>query len=335
MVRTRSTVRSSTRSRHVLVLGDRYGPPVPPRARPPTCHSRLSPCENARMRAASLLWLFVALLLAPSDATACSCLGPAPPCQAVWDSPIVFSGEVIDVTPVPNQRGSQFMPERRVRFRVQEMWRGVRTPEITVMTGSSGGDCGYDFKPGGRYLVYTYAHAGVAWTGICSRTQRLETATEDVQYLATLEKGTPAGRIFGTATFSRGSGTERSKAAAGYEATLRLDDREWRTKTDASGRYEFLSVQPGTYAISIELQPGERVYADRSVHLRDVRGCGHQDFSIEASGAISVRLHNVRGQPVPGITLEIIDADTLTQPLPSYRHAVSRAEGLVSFSQLP
>jgi hypothetical protein len=248
---------------------------------------------------------------------------------------MVFSGEVLDITPVPNQHGPQFMPERRVLFRVEKMWRGAATSEIIVMTGAGGGDCGVNFEPGARYLVYTYSRGGVPWTSICSRTQRLQKATEDLTYLATLDNPSRAGRIFGAAEYSRGSGTRRSKPAAGYVVTLRRDGREWKTKTDASGRYEFPAVQPGQYYISIELQPGERAYADTTVEVRDARGCGKRDFFVGGGGAVTVRVLNARREPTAGVNMEILDAETLEEPLPSYRHAASDGEGQVTFAELP
>ena len=286
-------------------------------------------------RAVPLLLISLAIVLVSSEAGACTCERAGPPCEAVWAAPIVFTGEVIDITPVPNQNGPQFMRERRVRFRVEQMWRGAKAAELEVMTGAGGGDCGYDFERGGRYLVYTYAHRGVPWTGICSRTQRLSTATEDLQYLAGLESVSTGGRVFGFASFSRGSGTRRSQPAAGYVVTLRREGRAWTTKTDAAGGYEFSSVQAGTYGISIDLQPGERVYADKTVEVREGRGCGYRDFSLVGAGTVTFRVLSRFREPAAGIRLEIIDADTLTESLPSYRHAVSGADGVIHFTELP
>ena len=248
-------------------------------------------------RTTLLFGIVLAVLFAPADAGACTCEGTSPPCEAVWQAAVVFSGEVVDIASVPKREAVGFMSARRVRLRVQEMWRGAPKPEITVTTGAGLGVCGYDFRPGGQYLVYAYSQGQVPWTGTCSRTQRLETATEDIRYLKGLQNMRSGGRIFGTATFSRSSWTQRVQSANGYGVRLRGNGREWSTKTDTGGRYDFVNVRPGTYEISIQLQPGEGVSASPLVELRDVRGCRSHHFVINQTRAavLAPRVRNAPG----------------------------------------
>src|SRR5262245_18790973 len=48
--------------------------------------------------------------------------------------------------------------EKDVTLRVWKSWRGVDTPFVVARTGGDDADCGYDFKVGGRYVVF--AHLG-------------------------------------------------------------------------------------------------------------------------------------------------------------------------------
>ena len=74
--------------------------------------------------------------------------------------------------------------ERRVTFAVKESFRGSRDKTIEVRTGMGGGDCGIDFQRGRDYLVYAYRPPTTRslYTGVCTRTSRVENAANDLAY---------------------------------------------------------------------------------------------------------------------------------------------------------
>ena len=285
----------------------------------------------------AILVLPLAVLLAGvRDARACTCLETAPACEVLWKSALVFSGQVLDVTPVPNQHGPQFFPERRVRFRIEKMWRGDAAAEVYVMTGAGSGDCGYDFKPGESYLVYTYWRAGVPWTGTCGRTRRLADAAADVAYLVTSHEPRGGATVFGNVEYSRGSGSLRSRPATGYAISLSGNGRTWRTTTDARGRYEFSQIPVGRYSIAVGLHAGQRAYGlPPDIEIVDTRGCASANFGLGGTGSVSLQVLNSDREPASGIQLELIDADTLQNPLPSYRGARTDASGRITFTEIP
>jgi hypothetical protein len=107
-------------------------------------------------------------LLAPSRAGACSCLQDdnPPSLDAVIDTAdAVFLGRVIGQSEI--EGGRAFL------FEVQSSWQGVDQPEVTIYTGTGGGDCGYDFEEGERYLVYAGKAPNGYGTNICTRTARV------------------------------------------------------------------------------------------------------------------------------------------------------------------
>ena len=66
------------------------------------------------------------------------------------------------------------------------MWKGAVTETFVMMTSSLGaGDCGFPFEAGHEYLIYAYEREGydllAAW--LCTRTQPLEYAEEDLAFL--------------------------------------------------------------------------------------------------------------------------------------------------------
>src|SRR5262245_2402128 len=120
---------------------------------------------------------FAALLAAPRLAYACTCVDVGPACQAFWKADAVFDATVIALADVPRAEASPgsspFPEDRRVTLDVRQGWKGVAPGSLDVFTSGSSASCGYDFKPGHRYLVF--ARRGPAdgrWSvSLCSATR--------------------------------------------------------------------------------------------------------------------------------------------------------------------
>jgi hypothetical protein len=117
--------------------------------------------------------LGVAILIGFSwfEARACSCDLPLlnrtlkqQVKKAQKQSQAVFVGNVIQVLQRPEAFGVS------VKFRVERVWKGKRSQEVTIFTGQGGGDCGYRFEVGESYLVYAYGSNESLSTNICQRT---------------------------------------------------------------------------------------------------------------------------------------------------------------------
>lgn len=262
-----------------------------------------------------LLTIAVAALLAlvalPSRADACSCVAGAPLCQTFWSTPLVFSGTVTEIEPVPSENPRLMSTRRIVRFRVGRTWRGDASGTIEIGTGMGGGDCGYNFVKGEQYLVFASGSPGRYSTGICSRTRPLDTAAEDLNYLETALKPSVAGRIFGTAEYQRRSGDLAVRPVVGYTVTLSAGDKQWTTTTGPDGRYEFLNIPAGTYSVALAVPDTEDVFGPATAKLVDPRGCAAADFYVTTDGRISASLVDSEGRPVPEVTLEVIEAAAL------------------------
>jgi len=103
----------------------------------------------------------------------------------------VFSGTVVTVEDAFRESEYGHIPNIRVVVELDRVWKGCEAVEgeerprrVDLVTGSGGGDCGYHFEAGKRYLVYAYEGSdGVLTTGTCSRTSNLEHAADDVAAL--------------------------------------------------------------------------------------------------------------------------------------------------------
>jgi hypothetical protein len=97
--------------------------------------------------------LFLGSMLIAGRAVACMCSGPPPSVESSFvgkvsrnwaDDISVFTARFLPV--------ERLLGERRVRFEVEEPFRGVQGKYIIVSTGFSG--CTFEFLPGENYLVY-------------------------------------------------------------------------------------------------------------------------------------------------------------------------------------
>ena len=136
-------------------------------------------------------FLFVMLLsFQPLEASACSCVMPPPPEDALNEADAVFSGEVVEVDENRKLLGGSY--GKTVHFKVDETWKGIDEPEIAITTGLGGGDCGISFEKGQKYLVYASASnmyvPGTLSTTICHRTTELANAAADLNALGEGEK---------------------------------------------------------------------------------------------------------------------------------------------------
>ena len=107
----------------------------------------------------------------------CSCLEPPPPEEAYMDADVVFSGEVTNI--VVDESGYY----HEVSFEIIDVWKGEDLEEITLLTEIYSDTCGYEFQADHEYLVYAYSYNWGIYTNICTRTNLLEYANEDLDYL--------------------------------------------------------------------------------------------------------------------------------------------------------
>ena len=148
------------------------------------------------MLSALLLVTSLCIPRVPRPASMCSCgLRPASDSargsDALQTADAVFVGEVTSVvdtlvvdTVLPS--GPFRVRGRRATFTVDRGWKGPLALLITVLTGTGGSDCGYEFALGQRYLVFATVGAnGILHTRACSPTQELASAQ---QYLLGLGK---------------------------------------------------------------------------------------------------------------------------------------------------
>ena len=133
------------------------------------------------------LVLLGGLWTAPACETGvCSCAGSHDVPSALASADAVFTARVLSVRDTLVGGGTEHGPWEmlRVTLRVDRAWKGVESRTVEVITGTGGGDCGFPFRRGKSYLVYTHRMgAGSLSAGICGRTAELARASADIRAL--------------------------------------------------------------------------------------------------------------------------------------------------------
>jgi len=131
----------------------------------------------------------IALLVAAPPAAACSCMGGIEPAEMLTQADAAFTGRVVAFEEVKRETDYGTLYRMRTVVEVDAVWKGLEDDapaaldEVVVWTGTGGGDCGYPFSKGDRYLIYAFEHDGELSTGICSRTRPVSMAEADFEAL--------------------------------------------------------------------------------------------------------------------------------------------------------
>ena len=283
-----------------------------------------------RLAVASLL-----LLCLSEHAAACTCAGSRSPCASFQATPVVFVGLVKSIKEETAEI-NRFGKIERVRtaltahFVVEEGLKDIPNQEVDVVTGGGGGDCGYHFEAGERYLVYAYKTEGEALgssisrtvigprnssqkvgalsTSICSRTQPLTQAQDDLDLIHAVIKGQPLARIFGTVheylsklgDYENGA---QYKPKSGLTIRAEAISGKFETVTDADGRFRLDRLQPGKHKVTLVLPPtyGMKYSWEKNEFEAQVtQGCWgtEVDFTLQTNGRIRGRVYDAQGNPV-------------------------------------
>lgn len=103
--------------------------------------------------------LFLSILI-PFFGSACSCIGEESVKNAVKKANVVLSGKVIKVEEFTIPMGPINFGNKRIKyvFEVDRFYKGdFETKHFEIISLPGGGDCGFRFENGNKYIVYAYA----------------------------------------------------------------------------------------------------------------------------------------------------------------------------------
>ena len=272
------------------------------------------------------------------DAYACSCAEIRPPCEAYWEASAVFVGVMTGDSSISVKDGQYQFQKRSVSFAIEEAFRGIQGAAAEVITGWGGGDCGFGFKRGERYLVYTYTNPqdNKLYASICQRTRALSEAGEDLQYIRELSSVPPGALIYGEVRRYRreANAGRQPESMSGIKISIDGGEKQVETMTDLKGQFSVGGLPAGIYKVKISLPQGLMSrQAEREIKVAD-RGCAMVYFGVESDGRLGGRVLDANGQSIPKVEI------TLCKPEEKrYRASLdtvySDKDGLYEFKTIP
>lgn len=266
------------------------------------------------MRVVCCVWgMTVALmcqLAVPAPAAACDCASPAGICVAFGRADAVFVGRVMSTD-----------EDYRVEFSVLEAFSGVTTARVRLGEKGRFSNCDIPFKAGETYLVYAYKSrvSNALTTNICSRTQLIASAQEDLTYvrrIVTLKPGT-RGRIDGSVAVAR---VEREGRNYQYSSSplphitvvVEREGGRYYAVTNAKGEFSISGVPVGTYEARPVVPDVYAAPSRHTVRVWDPLGCGQLNFVVEYDGRISGRLVRPDGTGASGLVVALSQTTSAT-----------------------
>ncbi len=227
-----------------------------------------------------------------SSLLACSCIERGPACSTYWSGKAVFTGQVISIQ-------SDTEHGLLVDLQVIEPFRGVTSGQLVVKTGRGGGDCGYPFEVGKRYLVF--ADGEPLSTGICNDTTPIERAAQALEYIHGLAKAAPGGTLYGTLHHRDATGKFTPMAGVTVTAT---GPSAQTAVTDAAGEYRFNGIPAGEYLVKPSFA-ANLVNHEAKVSVPD-RGCAERSFYTQSDGHIRGRVLDAAGKGIPDVDVQAV-----------------------------
>ena len=146
----------------------------------------------------------------------------------------------------------------RYHFHIDEKFAGPDVAEIDVWAGGDDGDCGYRFKKGGQYVVYTQAETeGRLFATICNGTRPASDAKALLPQLRAMAKGQRVASVFGVLRRANppllSPPDDPDDPLPNIPLHLRSRDDRFQTTTGPDGVYSFYDVRAGEYNFSAKL----------------------------------------------------------------------------------
>jgi protocatechuate 3,4-dioxygenase beta subunit len=291
--------------------------------------------------------LFIALVGAWSaEVLACSCAGDPPPCEAFWRADAVFAGTVVKSGKIKLDDGAGDKRDYRlVHLTVDQPIRGMQTAEVDVITGWGGGDCGFGFSVGERYLVYAYREekGQRLGTSICTRTRLLSEAGDDLAFVKSLPSSSANGLVFGTVSkrnFEWKEGDSWEKPVADVAVTVEGQNAQYDAVTDDKGKFRIEGVPPGKYLVKLKLPPGlirptgkdeSGKTAENEVEVV-AHGCVETPFYLESDTRVRGRVIDAKGNPVAKMQLNMRPSRSGNN---QFLYVATDADGYFEFTTVP
>ncbi|HEY0701244.1 MAG TPA: hypothetical protein VGD60_00610 [Candidatus Acidoferrales bacterium] len=281
----------------------------------------------------ALLTLALILFL-PSIIRSCTCSKEAPgTCPGLQSDDVVFLGTVTDISAVAatvnpdantdaatnNDAQSATTPITRYHFHIDERFAGPNSPDIDVFSGGDDGDCGYNFKKGDQYIVYTQQETeGRLFATICNGTRRAADGRALLPQLRAMRNHDRVASVFGLLHRADppllAPTDDPDDPLPNIKLKLRSKDDRFATSTGPDGVYSFYDVHAGEYQYTADL-PARFEFTQKTLKgglppFKIPNGaCYEYNVSALPTGKIRGGVLGPDGKPLQLASVELYRAD--------------------------
>jgi hypothetical protein len=206
----------------------------------------------------------VALCAVATTCWACSCIERTCGPRRYLD--VDFVGEIVSRRFLPPDGKvstffSNLFQARVYRVRVIESFRGGHNKGdfVTVKTGLGGGDCGYGFAIGAKYLIDAAKQDNILLTSICSLTSPLAQSEGELRILRMIAAGQHLPDVSGVLVREADPpDSERSAPIPGVVVEMRraAGGVPFKAVTDSIGAFTFSNLPEDSYQMTLGLPVG-------------------------------------------------------------------------------
>ena len=297
----------------------------------------------------ALLILALAIFI-PSALLACTCSKEPPgKCPGLQSDDVVFLGTVTDISAVANPlpaapaptgenasadasaasadaaataaaaQADGNTPIIRYHFHINERFAGPDSPDIDVFSGGDDGDCGYNFKTGDQYIVFTQQETeGRLFATICNGTRRAADGRALLPQLRAMRNHDRVASVFGLLHRADppllAPSDDPDDPLPNIKLKLRSKDDRFATSTGPDGVYSFYDVHAGEYEYTANL-PARFEFTQKTLKgglppFKIPNGaCFEYNVSALPTGKIRGAVQGPDGKPLNLASVELYRAD--------------------------
>src|SRR3984957_8607751 len=296
------------------------------------------------------LLILALVLFIPSALLACTCSKEPPgKCAGLQSDDVVFLGTVTDISAVANTpppapaatdanapadaaaasadaaataaaaQAHGNTPIMRYHFHLNERFAGPDSPDLDVFSGGDDGDCGYNFKKGDQYIVFTQQETeGRLFATICNGTRRAADGRALLPQLRAMRNHDRVASVFGLLHRADppllAPTDDPDDPLPNIKLKLRSRDDRFATSTGPDGVYSFYDVHAGEYQYTADL-PARFEFTQKTLKgglppFRIPSGaCYEYNVSALPTGKIRGGVLGPNGKPLQLASVELYRAD--------------------------
>jgi hypothetical protein len=212
---------------------------------------------------------------------------------------LVFLGAVTQV----EEKSSAF---KTASMRVDQAYKGNLKGSVELFDD---GMCDGPVLEGGRqYLMYTERTPTNAIPARgCTRSRRVEDASEDIEFLKKYSSGSVKTHVDGTVVlFPDDRNDPGSTPLKDVLVTLSGDSHDFQAKTDALGAYSFSGIPPSHYTIRATLDGYRQQLLPQNVLWLRANGCAEALVVMRVDRRIEGMVRDAKGAPAANALVQMV-----------------------------